>query len=88
MTERRCIDDFLSIWRLTPDAEPFDWTDQVAATVTSPYDWLRDNAKPAWFKMVAVNAGSNTWRLKGTNENLDAAFQVLMAPPAKAEAAE
>jgi hypothetical protein len=73
---------------LTPDAEPFDWTDQVAATVTSPYDWLRDNAKPAWFKMVAVNAGSNTWRLKGTNENLDAAFQVLMAPPAKAEAAE
>jgi hypothetical protein len=69
---------------------PFDWTDALAATVTSPYDFLRDNAKPAWFKMVAVNAGSNTWRLKGTNENLDAAFQVLMAPPAQpqAEAAE
>ena len=66
---------------------PFDFTDQVAAQVTSPYDWLRDNAKPAWFKMVAVNAGSNTWRLKGTNENIDAAFQVLMAPPAMEEAA-
>ena len=68
---------------------PFDWTDALAATVTSPYDFLRDNAKPAWFKMVAVNAGSNTWRLKGTNENLDAAFQVLMAPLApQAQAAE
>jgi hypothetical protein len=65
---------------------PFDWTDALAATVTSPYDFLRDNAKPAWFKMVAVNAGSNSWRLKGTNENLDAAFQVLMAPPAQAQA--
>lgn len=67
---------------------PFDYTEAVAATVTSPYDWLRDNAKPAWFKMVAVNAGSNSWRLKGTNENLDAAFQVLMAPAPVAEAAE
>jgi DNA-sulfur modification-associated len=67
---------------------PFDWTDQLASTVTSPYDFLRDNAKPAWFKMVAVNAGSNTWRLKGTNENLDAAFQVLMAPAVQAKAAE
>jgi len=67
---------------------PFDWTDSLAATVTSPYDFLQKNAKPYWFKMVAVNAGSNTWRLKGTNENLDAAFQVLMAPPAVAEAAE
>jgi hypothetical protein len=66
---------------------PFDWTDELAATVNSPYDFLRENAKPAWFQMVAVNAGSNTWRLKGTNENLDAAFQVLMKPPAIAEAA-
>jgi hypothetical protein len=67
---------------------PFDWTEEVAATVASPYEFLRDNAKPAWFKMVAVNAGSNTWRLKGTNENLDAAFQVLMSPPSQAKAAE
>jgi len=67
---------------------PFDWTQDLAATVTSPYEFLRDNAKPAWFKMVAINPGNNTWRLKGTNENLDAAFQVLMAPPAQAEAAE
>ena len=66
---------------------PFDWTQDLAATVSNPYDFLRDNAKPAWFKMVAINPGTNTWRLKGTNENLDAAFQVLMAPPAQAEAA-
>jgi hypothetical protein len=67
---------------------PFDWTPDLAQTVASPYEFLRDNAKPAWFKMVAINPGNNTWRLKGTNENLDAAFQVLMAPPAVAEAAE
>ena len=66
----------------------FDWTQDLQAQVTSPYEFLRDNAKPAWFKMVAINPGNNTWRLKGTNENLDAAFQVLMAPPAMADAAE
>ena len=39
--------------------------------------------------MVAINPGNNTWRLKGHQpENLDAAFQVLMAPPPVAEAAE
>lgn len=67
---------------------PFDWTDDVAAKVTNHYEFFRDNAKPAWFKMLAINPGNNSWRLKGTNENLDAAFQVLMAPPAQAQAAE
>jgi hypothetical protein len=42
------------------------------------YEWLTKNAHPAWFKLVAFNPGTGGWRLKGTNDNLDAAFEEIV----------
>ena len=66
-----------------------EWQKDMDLGGPSLYDWLKVHAKAPWFRLIAVNPGDGSWRLKGTNENLDAAFQVLMAPPpAQAQAAE
>jgi hypothetical protein len=46
------------------------------------FSFLKENAAPAWFKLVVVNPGDGTWRLKGTNDNLDAAFAEMITPAA------
>ena len=34
---------------------PFDWTQDLQVQITSPYEFLRDNAKPAWFKRWSLS---------------------------------
>jgi hypothetical protein len=41
------------------------------------YGWLKENVQPAWFEMIAVDPGKGSYRLKGTNAMIDAAFAAL-----------
>lgn len=47
-------------------------------TPSELYQWLSKNAHSAWFKLVAFNPGTGSWRMKGTNDNLDVAFEEIV----------
>lgn len=58
-------------WFMLSEAEP----DLAPAEL---YAWLSKNSNPAWFKLVAFNPGTGSWRMKGTNDNLDAAWEEIV----------
>lgn len=55
-----------------------DGVDTDAVSADTVHAFLGENADPAWLKMIAFNPGVGTWRIKGTNENLDSAFAELV----------
>jgi hypothetical protein len=56
---------------LNPNAPP------KPTAIDDVYDWLKAEAQPKWFKMLVVNHANGTFRIKGTAQNVEAAFGLL-----------
>lgn len=75
-------------WFMLTDNEPDGLAPQEL------YKYLTRNAHKAWFHLIAFNPGTGSWRMKGTNDNLDNAWEELIKlhniprVASKAEAAE
>lgn len=53
---------------LKPDAEP------EPSDADKIHGWLTTAAQPHWLRMLAVNQGTGSYRVKGTVDNIEAAF--------------